>query len=78
MAFEPRGSAGSSFGRVEPSDFQELGERIVRALFIFDSTSNQAILRLFRRFGEAQLSDVTGLPEHDGYEDNEGVFVVYL
>ena len=75
-----------------PAEFLELVEGIERALFVFESTSNQAVLRLYRRntpthgldssmtasrASIASMTDENENPLTVG-TDNENVFLVYL
>lgn len=67
---------------MEPHEFSELVDSIEAALIRFESTSNHAVLRFYRR-SEASLSHPTStsIPEPDGSPldtDNESVFLVYL
>ncbi|KAG8975012.1 hypothetical protein FRB90_009653, partial [Tulasnella sp. 427] len=59
-------------------EFRELGKKIERALFTFERTSNQAVLRFFRRSDESDkvLRDVN--EESLSLHENEGVFLVYF
>jgi hypothetical protein len=59
---------------IRPHEFHELADGVERALFNFESTSNHALLRLYRK------SDVFVhlLDEENVILDNEHVFLVYL
>jgi hypothetical protein len=69
---------------IRPNEFVELVDAIERALFTFESTSNHALLRLYRR------SDIVSTPSRRSVMsfvedstvlkagDNETVFLVYL
>jgi hypothetical protein len=70
---------------VLPQDFDQLMENIERALFTFDSTSNHAVMRLFRK------NDASATPSFTSYNtsmgdnlmlgarnDEENLFLVYL
>ena len=55
-------------------EYIELADGIQRALFEFDSTSNHAVLRMYRR---VDVHGSTTSPFPSG-SDNEHVFLVYL
>lgn len=63
------------------NEFFELSQDIERALFVFDCTSNQALMRLYRR---GDMTDRLPQSEHSdpplvlGNGDNETVLLVYL
>lgn len=77
---------------MQPYEFSELVEGIEAALVRFESTSNHAVLRLFRRSdmsSSAHPTSPTASPdlrsgrqlEENGFlspADNEHVFLVYL
>jgi len=61
-------------------EFSELVENIEAALVRFESTSNHAVLRLYRRSDFQDTQPQLGQSSHNvGAEsNNESVFVVYL
>lgn len=61
-------------------EIHHLSGDIEHALFLFDSTSNQAIVRLYRRgdMTDQMPQSENGLPLCLGNGDNETVFLVYL
>lgn len=69
---------------MQPQDFHKIIDGIDRALFTFESTSNHAVLRLYRRSNFA--SESTERSTRSSLEDNpilvesehEHVFLVYL
>lgn len=69
---------------MRPQDFHQIMEGIERALFTFESTSNHAVLRLYRRSNFASKSMEKST--HSSLEDNtllaesehEHIFLVYL
>jgi len=79
-------------GVVQPHEFSELVEGIEAALVRFESTSNHAVLRLYRRTDmpstprptpSATSSDPQSRHKYEEYSlfnstDNEQVFLVYL
>lgn len=74
----------SKRGALQQHDFVELVDGIERALVRFESTSNHAVLRLYRR---SAASDFTADPQDGaasvntealGSADNEHVFLVYF
>jgi hypothetical protein len=68
----------------EQHEFLELVDGIERALVRFESTSNNAVLRLYRRSAASELptdlqdSIYTEDTEVLSSADNENVFLVYL
>lgn len=81
-----RRSDSSKEPRMTPDEFQQLAEDIERALYTFESTSNQAVMRVYRRSvmissgnSAASVSDVGGENELlTQYDDSEVVFLIYL
>ncbi|KAF8507480.1 Fusaric acid resistance protein-like-domain-containing protein [Hysterangium stoloniferum] len=71
----------SASSRIDTDEFYHLAEDIERALFVFDSTSNHAVMRLYRR---SDAADQVSLEDQDGKShvlaggDNETVFLVYF
>jgi hypothetical protein len=65
---------------MELEEFSELVENIEAALVRFESTSNHAVLRLYRRSDFHNTQPHPGQSSHNvGAEsNNESVFVVYL
>ena len=64
---------------MQPHEFSELVDEIEAALTRFESTSNHAVLRFYRRNDEAKSTashDPLSHPIRDS--DNENVFLVYL
>lgn len=59
-------------------EFQEVAKRIERALFTFERTSNQAVLRFFRKADESEKVADGGNGQAMSLHENEGVFLVYL
>ncbi|TFK20952.1 hypothetical protein FA15DRAFT_672991 [Coprinopsis marcescibilis] len=66
---------------MQPEDFIEMAEGIERALFAFESTSNHALLRLYRR-GAHPISRENGSWDSENKllteDENEHVFLVYF
>jgi hypothetical protein len=66
---------------MESHEFYELSEDIERALFIFESTANYTIMRLYRRSDVTdRLSEASedSVPPVLANGDDETVFLVYL
>jgi hypothetical protein len=65
---------------MELEEFSELVDNIEAALVRFESTSNHAVLRLYRRSDFQDAQPHLGQSSHNvGAEsNNESVFVVYL
>ncbi|KAF9531596.1 Fusaric acid resistance protein-like-domain-containing protein [Crepidotus variabilis] len=68
---------------MEPHEFSELVDTIEAALIRFESTSNHAVLRLYRRSDINNLSQSTSTLSRDSDaagidNDNESVFLVYF
>ncbi|TFY71629.1 hypothetical protein EVG20_g1380 [Dentipellis fragilis] len=69
---------------IEPRDFVELATQIERALYTFESTSNHAVLRLYRRSdmsGITSRASVTSVVDDNVVVtggDNESIFLVYF
>ncbi|KAG8906930.1 hypothetical protein FRB99_005704 [Tulasnella sp. 403] len=59
-----------------PEDFREFAKKIERALFTFEHTSNQAVLKFFRRADESLKGDAAD--NLFVFEDNESVFLIYF
>lgn len=58
-------------------DFSDFSASIERALFTFDSTSNHALMRLYRRSAYTETSSIASTS--DGlYDENETMFLVYF
>lgn len=71
---------------LNPEEFHDLAESLERALFTFESTSNHAVVRLYRRgLGSPNLSRATD-SVYSSVDDNsvltgadsESIFLVYL
>ncbi|TFY82398.1 hypothetical protein EWM64_g1610 [Hericium alpestre] len=69
---------------MQPHDFIEVVSHIERALYAFESTSNHAVLRLYRRSDvsgfTSRASTVSGVDDNmvASGGDNESVFLVYF
>jgi hypothetical protein len=67
---------------VSPQEFQELADGIQRALFTFESTSNHAVMRLYRKsdVSPAGSTDASSFNENPVLSSSEGehIFLVYL
>ncbi|OCH91682.1 hypothetical protein OBBRIDRAFT_728270 [Obba rivulosa] len=69
---------------IEPEEFEEMARTIDRALFVFESTSNHAVIRLYRsgyRSGlESRQSGSSAVGEEQRFEgtDGESIFLVYF
>lgn len=69
---------------VETSDFLQLVDAIERALFTFESTSNHAVLRLYKRgdfSGLDSRGSIYSLNDENPVtvgSENENIFLVYL
>ena len=62
-------------------DFFQLSDDIERALYVFDHTSNHAVMRLYRRkeaTDRMSLASEDAVPTILANGDNETVFLVYL
>jgi hypothetical protein len=88
-AFEQSQSQKRKKGMFDPAEFIELVDRIERALVRFESTSNHAVMRLYRKSDNVALSRPQSVAsqtlsargdEMDGslLVYNEHVFLVYL
>ncbi|TDL21690.1 hypothetical protein BD410DRAFT_789429 [Rickenella mellea] len=66
--------------QIEPEEFVQLSEDIERALFTFESTSNHAVMRIYRRssFSSARNSQLSLVSLDEGGGNNETVFLVYF
>jgi hypothetical protein len=88
VAFEQSQSKKQKKGMFQPGEFIELVDGIDRALVRFESTSNHAVLRLYRKSEIAMSSrpqSVASSVHADDMDnsllmggDNEHVFLVYL
>ena len=69
---------------IDPQEFLQFSEEIQRALFTFESTSNHAVLRIFRRSDNLSSSESSAFSSLDDNElflhsgVDESVFLVYL
>lgn len=63
---------------IQPHEFSELVDGIEAALIRFESTSNHAVLRLYRRNDEIKSSSSDDPLQPIKDADNENVFLVYL
>lgn len=69
---------------MEPADFHELSENVERALFTFESTSNHAVLRLYRSGNvsgvdsRASVASLTSENQALSGDESENIFLVYL
>ncbi|KAI0765646.1 Fusaric acid resistance protein-like-domain-containing protein [Trametes elegans] len=69
---------------MDPADFHELSENVDRALFTFESTSNHAVLRLYRSGNLSGLdsrASIASLNSENAVlagDDSENVFLVYF
>jgi hypothetical protein len=67
---------------MELRDFFHLSDDIERALYVFDHTSNHAVMRLYRRTSDTvdrfSLTSEDAVPTILANGDNETVFLVYL
>ncbi|KAG8821565.1 hypothetical protein FRC17_009783 [Serendipita sp. 399] len=71
----------SWFGRARSQDrhdFSALSAGIERALFLFDSTSNQALMRLYRRSANTTETESLSSTTEQLYDENETMFLVYF
>lgn len=59
-------------------EFATLGKQIERALFTFERTSNQAVLRFFRKSDEEEKAMTEMEKEERSLDQNESVFLIYL
>jgi hypothetical protein len=83
VAFEQSQSQKKKRGVFQPDEFIELVDGIEKALVRFESTSNHAVLRLYRKTENPMLSRPLSvasqtLSTHGEDMDNEHVFLVYL
>ncbi|KAL1940894.1 hypothetical protein VTO73DRAFT_7935 [Trametes versicolor] len=69
---------------MEPADFHELSENVERALFTFESTSNHAVLRLYRSGNisgvdsRASVASLTSENQALSGDESENIFLVYF
>ena len=70
---------------LDPTELAALADAIERACYVFESTSNQAVLRVYRRYNAisaaasvASLESADDNPMLTQFGDNEVVFLVYL
>ncbi|EMD33734.1 hypothetical protein CERSUDRAFT_87077 [Gelatoporia subvermispora B] len=69
---------------IRPEEFEELAHTIERALFTFESTSNHAVIRLYRSGNRSGLESRGSLSSLDGENprfsgiDGESIFLVYF
>ncbi|KAG8758649.1 hypothetical protein FRC14_007704 [Serendipita sp. 396] len=71
----------SWFGRARSQDrhdFSLLSAGIEKALFLFDSTSNQALMRLYRRSANTKETDSLSSTTDHLHDENETMFLVYF
>jgi hypothetical protein len=71
-----------SLKAIQAREFQELADGIQRALFAFESTSNQAVMRLYKRSDYASTHPADNSFDEDNSiftgSEGEHVFLVYL
>ena len=63
---------------IEPDEFLQLTEVIERALFNFESTSNHAVMRLYRKSQTSSNIFADPDDQENAGNDNEHVLLVYL
>lgn len=74
---------------LKPEEFHDLAEALERALYTFESTSNHAVLRLYRRGAASSMpagesptvESLRSLAEENSVltgADSESIFLVYL
>ncbi|KAI0630649.1 Fusaric acid resistance protein-like-domain-containing protein [Trametes polyzona] len=69
---------------MQPADFHELSENVERALFTFESTSNHAVLRLYRSGNmsgldsRASIASLTSDNQALTGDESENIFLVYF
>ena len=71
---------------LKPEEFHELADQLERALFTFESTSNHAVLRLYRKGAGTSTIDESIESLRASADDNsvlmgaesESIFLVYL
>lgn len=71
---------------MKPHEFFELVDNIERSLMRFESTSNHAVMRLYRKSdpadGEGSVLSIVSTDGNDNSmlmnQDNEHIFLVYL
>ena len=64
-----------------PEEFHDMAESLERALFTFESTSNHAVVRLYRRECASAEESIASLAEENTMlsgADSESIFLVYL
>ncbi|KAI0338288.1 hypothetical protein BDW22DRAFT_1363174 [Trametopsis cervina] len=79
-------ATGSEINKLDHEEFEHLSETLERALFTFDSTSNHAVVRLYRRgTGTPGLSrrstSMLSVPDDNSVlmgDDSENIFLVYF
>lgn len=83
--FNEPGSRLSNGNMLNPGEFNDLAEALERALFTFESTSNHAVVRLYRRGVGSSIDPMTA-SSHSSIDENsvlmgadsESIFLVYL
>ena len=72
----------ASAKELQDEDFIALAAKIERALFMFDSTSNHAVVRLYKRSDLSRIQSTTSISDEENpiiaAPDNEDIFLVYL
>ncbi|KAI9067926.1 hypothetical protein FKP32DRAFT_1562778 [Trametes sanguinea] len=70
---------------MQPADFHELSENVERALFTFESTSNHAVVRLYRSSANlsghdsrASIASLTSENQVLSGDESENIFLVYF
>ncbi|THG95980.1 hypothetical protein EW026_g5766 [Hermanssonia centrifuga] len=70
-----------SIQELKPEEFHELADSLERALFTFESTSNHAVLRLYRKSATSAETSIASLTDENSVlngSDSESIFLVYF
>ncbi|KAK7692161.1 hypothetical protein QCA50_003780 [Cerrena zonata] len=80
-AFVPS-TKSDKLGKLNTAEFAQLSESLERALFQFESTSNHAIVRLYRKGTGSSRMSITSLSDSDNPymadNDSENIFLIYF
>jgi hypothetical protein len=85
-AFNDPRSEGKGMKKLKPEEFHDLADQLERALFTFESTSNHAVLRLYRKGAGSTTVDESIRSLRASLDENsvlmgtesETIFLVYL
>lgn len=74
-------TGGQNDKDLEPDEFHELVDVLERALFTFESTSNHAVVRLYRKGTGSVEESISSLADEVSIlqgANSESIFLVYL